>query len=90
MSSHSPIPAITINGVDLSKVYEKSSITDDTRSQKATRDRLYYGPDTDTTDGDDLAKAFGNCTFTGTEKSGEESQTYELSLKVCMLLSQNI
>ncbi|KAF7905005.1 uncharacterized protein EAF01_005527 [Botrytis porri] len=46
MFTHSSIPAITINSVDLSQSLEVSSIANDTSSQEAIEGRLYHGPET--------------------------------------------
>ncbi|TGO28201.1 hypothetical protein BPAE_0031g00670 [Botrytis paeoniae] len=40
MCTHSSIPAIAVNGEDLSQVYEASSIANDTSSQEAMKDGL--------------------------------------------------
>lgn len=64
MTKDLPTPTITIDGVDLSTVYLKSSAINDTCTQNATKDGLCYGPDTVKADGDELAKALGHCTIT--------------------------
>ncbi|TGO78478.1 hypothetical protein BELL_0065g00160 [Botrytis elliptica] len=46
MFTHSSIPAITINGEDLSQAYEASSIANDTSSQEAIKDGLHSCPNT--------------------------------------------